>query len=237
MPHGTGGKRGLAAAFPCLVSSIALDTQLLYTALDGLPWRSFAMTLDQTIVYWGQGARELLGYAPGAVLGRRCADIPSGLDRYGLTADCAEGCACLRYARVGMVPSPVSLGIRCAWGELKSVQVMPVALAPVGSLGHLLVYLLDVRQSPDVNVGPGWILSAAPPGVGAEAGESVLTPREMDVLRLVALGWSNEHIADELGVALNTVRSHVVNLRRKLAADSRFEAVMAALRLGILELH
>ena len=101
-----------------------------------------------------------------------------------------------------MVPSPVSLGIRCAWGELKSVRVMPVALAPVGALGRLLVYLLDVRQSPDVNVGPGWVLSAAPPGVGAEAGEAVLTPREMDVLRLVALGWSNEHIANELGVAL-----------------------------------
>ena len=116
------------------------------------------MTLDQTIVYWSQGARDLLGYAPGAVLGRRYADIPSDLDPYGLTADCAEGCACLRYARVGMVASSASLGIRCAWGELKSVEVMPVALAPVGSLGRLLVYLLDVRQSPVVNVGPGWVL-------------------------------------------------------------------------------
>ena len=59
----------------------------------------------------------------------------------------------------------------------------------------------------------------------------------MDVLRLVALGWRNEYIADELGVTLNTVRAHVTNLRHKLDADSRYGPVMAALRLGTLELR
>ena len=59
----------------------------------------------------------------------------------------------------------------------------------------------------------------------------------LDVLRLVALGWRNEYIADELGVTLNTVRAHVTNLRHKLDADSRYGAVMAALRLGMLELR
>jgi ATP/maltotriose-dependent transcriptional regulator MalT len=50
-------------------------------------------------------------------------------------------------------------------------------------------------------------------GAGAEAGEIWLTPREMDVLRLVALGWSNEHVAKELEISLHTVRSHVANIR------------------------
>ena len=134
-----------------------------------------------------QGAREMLGYAPGTVLGRRCADIPSGLDRYGLTADCTEGCACLRSARVGLVPSPITMGIRCRSGELKQVEVMPVALAPVGSLGRLLVYLLDVRQNPDLNVGPGWVLSAASLGGGGDrlsdggVRDGNATPRGSDV--------------------------------------------------------
>ena len=56
------------------------------------------------------------------------------------------------------------------------------------------------------------------------------------VLRLMALGWETEHIAAELDVTLHTVRSHVANLRRKLNAKSRFEAVMTATRLGILSL-
>ena len=55
--------------------------------------------------------------------------------------------------------------------------------------------------------------------------------------RLVALGWSNERIGDEMGVTLNTVRTHLANLRGKLDAETRLEAVMAAVRLGILELR
>ena len=222
---------------PAHIGQIDLEAEQLYAALDGLPWASFAMTLDQRIVYWGPGAREALGYAPGTVLGRRCAEVPSGLDRYGLTADCAEGCSCIRSARVGMVSSSVLMEMRCSWGELKRVEVMPVALAPVGALGRVLVYLLDVGRGEDVSVGPSWALSSLPTGAGAEAGEIWLTPREMDVLRLVALGWSNEHVAHELEISLHTVRSHVANIRGKLDAVDRFEAVMAALRLGILELR
>ena len=55
--------------------------------------------------------------------------------------------------------------------------------------------------------------------------------------RLVTLGWSNERIGDEMGVTLNTVRTHLANLRGKLDAETRLEAVMAAVRLGILELR
>ena len=38
------------------------------TRVCGLPWGVFAITLDQRIVYWGRGTRELLGYAPSAVV-------------------------------------------------------------------------------------------------------------------------------------------------------------------------
>ena len=222
---------------PCFhIGRIALEAEQLYAVLDGLPWGVFAMTLDQRVVYWGRGARELLGYAPSAVVGQRCADIPSGLDRYGLTSDCGEGCVCLRSARVGMVPSPSLLEMRCSWGELKMVDVTPLALASVGPLGRVLVYLLDVSEREGVEARPGWVM-AARTGEAGYAGDVILTPREMDVLRLVALGWRNEYIADELGVTLNTVRAHVTNVRHKLDADSRYGAVMAALRLGILELR
>ena len=54
------------------------------------------------------------------------------------------------------------------------------------------------------------------------------------MLRLVAPEWRNEHIAAELGVTLNTVRSDMANLRGKLAAENLLEAVIAAVRLGIL---
>ena len=85
-----------------------------------------------------------------------------------------RGCACLRYATVGMVPSPVSLRFRCAWGEVKWVEVMPVALASAGSLGPVLVYLLGAPRAPHADPGLGWVLSSVSPGGGDDAGEVVL---------------------------------------------------------------
>ena len=130
-----------------------------------------------------------------------------------------------------------TLEMRSAWGEPKSVQVMPVALARVGSPDRLLVYLLDSGSISEAAVGPGWILGSATAGTGVVGDENALTSREIDVLRLVALGWSNERIGDELGVTLNTVRTHLANLRGKLGAETRLEAVMAGLRLRLLELR
>ena len=146
---------------------------------------------------------------------------------YGLTADCGEGCACLRYARVGMVPSPVSLEMRSAWGDLKTIEVKPLAVAGVCSLGRVLVYLLDVGRREEVGGGPSWVVSAVASGVGTEAGEVSLTPREVEVLRLVVLGWGNEFIAEELQVTVFTVRTHIANLRRSWVVQLRISVALS----------
>ncbi|CAB4911936.1 unannotated protein [freshwater metagenome] len=61
-----------------------------------------------------------------------------------------------------------------------------------------------------------------------------LTPREHDVLRLLAEGCSNREIADRLVVAEPTVKGHVGHLMRKLDAPSRLRVVARAGRLGLL---
>ena len=61
-----------------------------------------------------------------------------------------------------------------------------------------------------------------------------LTAREIEVLRYLALGWDIANIATELGLSPHTVRNHSTNLRRKLDVRSSLEAVMVAMRLGIL---
>jgi LuxR family maltose regulon positive regulatory protein len=55
-----------------------------------------------------------------------------------------------------------------------------------------------------------------------------LTRRELDVLHLLADGKSNQEIADELVLALNTVKKHVANILGKLAVANRTQAVMVA---------
>ena len=62
-----------------------------------------------------------------------------------------------------------------------------------------------------------------------------LTPRQMQILRLLALGMTNRRIAGELGLSENTVRTHVERIRRVMRASTRGEAVARARDLGILE--
>ena len=69
---------------------------------------------------------------------------------------------------------------------------------------------------------------------GPRPREVNLTERELEVLSYLALGWETKYIAEELGVSWYTARNHIENLRKKLGASSRLEAVMVAMRLGIL---
>ena len=61
-----------------------------------------------------------------------------------------------------------------------------------------------------------------------------LTPRELDVLRLLAGGWTTRAMAGELGVTFHTIRNYVQAVIQKLGAHSRLEAVAIALRDGVV---
>jgi DNA-binding NarL/FixJ family response regulator len=60
-----------------------------------------------------------------------------------------------------------------------------------------------------------------------------LSPREIEVLRLLAAGRSNQQIADELVISLNTVNRHVSNIYAKTGAANRAEAAAYATRRGL----
>ena len=62
-----------------------------------------------------------------------------------------------------------------------------------------------------------------------------LTPRELEVLGLMADGLDNRAIAQELGIGFTTVRGHVQNILEKLDAHSKLEALACAARYGLLD--
>jgi two-component system, NarL family, response regulator LiaR len=66
------------------------------------------------------------------------------------------------------------------------------------------------------------------------AGRSPLTPRELDVLRLIADGIGNAEIAERLHLGLGTVKGHIRDILEKLAAADRTQAAVNALRRGLL---
>ena len=61
-----------------------------------------------------------------------------------------------------------------------------------------------------------------------------LTPRQLDVLRYVAAGYSTDNIAKTLGISTETVRNHVRGLMGRLGAHTRLEAVIRGHELGLV---
>ena len=78
------------------------------------------------------------------------------------------------------------------------------------------------------------------PEVAAEIAEhaidDVLSPREIDVLRLIAEGNANKEVAEKLSLAEETVKGHVKNILAKLGVNDRTHAVTIGLKRGIIDL-
>lgn len=92
---------------------------------------------------------------------------------------------------------------------------------------HLGLVLLEPELAADVAA-----------HIRAEHGDSLpqplgeLTPREVEVLRMLAEGLGNKQIADRLGISDHTVKFHISSILGKLGAASRTEAVTLGIRMG-----
>jgi DNA-binding NarL/FixJ family response regulator len=73
-------------------------------------------------------------------------------------------------------------------------------------------------------------------GTDADIGVTAITPRELDVLRLVSQGMSNDRIGGELGITTRTVEAHLTRLFERSGTQSRTELATRALREGWLDL-
>jgi NarL family two-component system response regulator LiaR len=72
---------------------------------------------------------------------------------------------------------------------------------------------------------------------GQESLVSTLTDREIEILQQVALGKTNQEIADELFLSERTVRTHITNILAKLRLSNRTQAALYALREGIAHMR
>jgi|WetSurMetagenome_2_1015567.scaffolds.fasta_scaffold264496_2 DNA-binding CsgD family transcriptional regulator len=63
-----------------------------------------------------------------------------------------------------------------------------------------------------------------------------ITRRELEILALVGMGFSNEDTAKKLGVRVNTVRNHIWNIMQKIGAKNRAHAIVLAVQNGIIEI-
>jgi DNA-binding NarL/FixJ family response regulator len=100
--------------------------------------------------------------------------------------------------------------------------------------GMLRKELLDTIRA--VHAGQKRLSSEVAVEIAEHATDSALTPREIDVLRLVAAGNANKEIGARLSLTEVTVKSHLKNILSKLGANDRTHAVTIALKRGIFDL-
>jgi DNA-binding NarL/FixJ family response regulator len=104
-------------------------------------------------------------------------------------------------------------------------------------LGHeeLMAAITSVRAGRSY-LGPG--IDAAQVRehlAGPDAGAAALTPREREVLRLIAQGLKNREIADSLSIAIKTVETHRTKIMQKLDLHNSAELATYAIRRGLIE--
>jgi DNA-binding CsgD family transcriptional regulator len=235
--------RGRAQALPpgpeVVPEMRARSPELLDILAAGGP-PAFASDSRDRIVFWNQGAADLLGRRSEEVLGRHCYEAIEGRDVFG-NRFCYANCPVVAGLRggeaVGGFELQVSanghgrrlahvtiLRIPSVRPDLYSVLHILSPIDPEGRLARALAAVGAV-SAPALSgcaLGTDPAATAAPP----------LTAREREILQWVAAGLQNKEIAQKLDLSLATVRNHIHNILEKLAVHSKLEAVSLAFRSG-----
>jgi DNA-binding NarL/FixJ family response regulator len=108
-----------------------------------------------------------------------------------------------------------------------------------GARGYLLKGMLRqelLETIRAVHAGQKRLSSEAAAEMAEHATDDILTPREIDVLQLIAKGNANKEIAGQLSLNEETIKGHVKNIFAKLGVHDRTHAVTTGLKRGIIDL-
>ena len=174
----------------------------------------FAFDAGLTIVFWNRAAENLTGVSAGEAVGRRCWELLGGHDERGGLV-CHAGCSTARLAREGWPVPCQGLLVSALEGD-RPVNVSTVAVDD----GERQLFLHVIVPHEE----------RAPPEQ-----QDVVTPRQLEILRLLADGVHAKGVAIQLGIAETTVRNHIHGLLVALGAHSQLEAIAIARRRQIVD--
>jgi DNA-binding NarL/FixJ family response regulator len=119
-------------------------------------------------------------------------------------------------------------------GDVQALRALRAGARGYLLKGHVHTDLLQAIRA--VHAGKKRVPYEIAAELAGYAGQDELTPREIEVLRLIAGGNANKEIAARLAIAEETVKTHITNILSKLEANDRTHAVTIALKRGIIDL-
>jgi PAS domain S-box-containing protein len=210
---------------------VSESTLTAAAALDAIEEGVLVQDSDTQVVYANRAAGELLGLDRDELRGRSELPTPCEcLSESGETLpDRWPGVDALR---TGRPQRPRVMGLQRPDGRVRWVRV---SARPVGR--SVLTSMLDVTALRRAEADAATLASRLGGngdgnGHGREAGTGVLSPREHQVVQLLASGSTGEEVAERLGISPATVRVHVRNATGKLGANTRTQAVAIAVARG-----
>ena len=199
-----------------------------------------AVSAEGYFVFWNHAAERILGLPAAQVIGRKWDEIVVSVMYHEPAPDpSSDGVDCI-YAVHD--PRPVAATVLCGSLGHKQVALTPVVIADEPGGDGLILYLFEsASESEPPHPDARGVLEPSVEPIPAPAahpanspGPHSLTRREIEVLRLVARGTGTDQIASGLGISIHTVRNHIRSLRGKLDAKTKLEAVITAMRHGLL---
>jgi PAS domain S-box-containing protein len=212
---------------------VSESTLTAAAALDAIEEGVLVQDSDTQVVYANRAAGELLGLDRDELRGRSELPTPCEcLSESGETLpDRWPGVDALR---TGRAQRPRVMGLPRPDGRVRWVRV---SARPVGR--SVLTSMLDVTALRRAEADAATLASRLEGnghgdgnGHGRVAGTGILSPREHQVVELLATGSTGEEVAERLGISPATVRVHVRNATGKLGANTRTQAVAIAVARG-----
>ena len=192
------------------------------------------VSADGRVVLWNRAAEKILGYTTREILGRPCCDVFVGHDDNGNRL-CYQGCHVMKLMDIGEAIQSFDMKTRSKAGHPVWLNVSILRLPEGGPSGPVTVHLFrDVTATKELLTLVHERLTATADRQAGVDPNAVLSRRELEVLRLLAIGLNTRAAAERLHVSPATVRNHVQNLFAKLDVHSRLEAVAYATRHRLL---
>lgn len=203
---------------PGRVQNEALE-QALARAGDG----AFAVGPNGRVAVWNRAAERILGWSAKEVLGRACCEVFAGGDGHGNSL-CCHGCNVMGQVRLGEPVEHFEMKTRTKGGRPVWLDVSILEAPATNGSCPVAVHLFrDVTATKKLLEIVQERMTPADPS--NDNGASSLTKREIEILRLMAVGANTKVLAERLNVSPATIRNHAQNIFAKLDVHSRLEAV------------
>jgi len=204
---------------------------------------AFAVESEGTITAWNSGAETLFGRSAAEAIGQSCGDILKGRDECGLV--CSRNCTVRQSIEHQHPVANFDLEVATAKGR-QWCNISVLTADDSGSNRRLAIHVLrpvDLRKRLEILVRDFVVTNtsvtpesavAMITSTRAPARDAELSPRELEILRLLAHGEASKQVGARLNISTTTVNNHVQHILKKLGAHNRLEAIRRAEYAGLI---